>query len=70
MVFREAGLVQTGRVAREAQRKRLITSLVGIGVVTVVLLGLIVMNYMSSKRDPAPTAQVASQSPPGESRTG
>ncbi len=80
VVFREAGLVQTGRIAREAQRKRLITSLVGIGVVTVVLLGLIVMNYMAQKRDLVPAAQVswqvetpsnaAAQAPPGKSRTG
>ena len=61
VVFREAGLVQTGRAAREAQRKQLITSLVGVAVVTVVLLGLIVMNYMAQKSDPAPAAQVASQ---------
>ena len=80
VVFREAGLVQTGRVAREAQRRQLITSLVGIGVVTVVLLGLIVMNYMAQKNDPAPAAQVswqvgspanaAASAPPGESRAG
>ena len=76
VVFREAGLVQTGRVAREQQRKQLITSLVGIGVVTVVLLGLIVMNYMAQKSDPAPAAQISwqasvpAQVPPGESRRG
>ena len=72
VVFREAGLVQTGRIAREQQRKQLITSLVGVAVVTVVLLGLIVMNSMSSKNEAAPTAQVAVQTvaPPGESTPG
>ena len=69
VVFREAGLVQTGRIAREQQRKQLIASLVGVAVVTVVLLGLIVMNSMSSKNEAAPIAQVAVQTvaPPGES---
>ncbi len=72
VVFREAGLVQTGRVAREQQRKQLIGSLVGVAVVTVVLLGLIVMNYMSSKNEATPAALVAwhAASPPGESAPG
>ena len=80
VVFREAGLVQTGRIAREQQRKRLITSLVGIAVVTVVVLGLIVMNYLARTSDGAAAAQVSWQveapapttdhAPPGESRSG
>ena len=75
-MFREAGLVQTGRVAREKQRKQLVTSLAAIGVVTVVLLGLIVMNSMAQKDEAASAAQVSWQTatpdhgPPGESRSG
>jgi len=60
-VFREAGLVQTGRVAREKQRKQLVTSLVAIGVATVVVLGLIVMNFLAQKDDIAATTQSAWQ---------
>ena len=59
VVFREAGLVQTGRAAREKQRKQLIGSLVAIGVATVVVLGLIVSNYLAERRDPAAGAQVS-----------
>ena len=80
VVFREAGLVQTGRIAREKQRKQLITSLAAIGVATVVVLGLIVMNYLAQKNDAAPGAQVSWQveaparptdhAPPGASRPG
>jgi type VI protein secretion system component VasK len=69
VVFREAGLVQTGRAAREKQRKQLIGSLVAIGVATVVVLGLIVSNYLAERRDPAAGAQVswqaAEHAPPG-----
>ena len=61
VIFREAGLVQTGRAAREKQRRTLVTSLVAVGIATVVLLGLIVMNFMSSKDPTAEAAQVASQ---------
>ena len=61
VVFREAGLVQTGRAAREKQRRTLVTSLVAVGIATVVLLGLIVMNFMSSKNASADSAQVAVQ---------
>ena len=73
VVFREAGLVQTGRVAREKQRKQLVTSLVAIGVATVVVLGLIVMNFMAQRDDPASATQSAWQmegpqrAPPGGS---
>ena len=72
VVFREAGLVQTGRAAREKQRKQLVGSLAAIGVATVVLLGLIVMNYMAQKNEAAAVAQVSWQaaapphSPPGD----
>jgi type VI secretion system protein ImpL len=71
VVFREAGLVQTGRVAREKQRKQLVTSLVAIGVATLVVLGLIVMNFMAQRDDPAAATQTAWQveaperAPPG-----
>lgn len=61
VIFREAGLVQTGRAARDKQRRTLVTSLVAVGIATVVLLGLIVMNFMSSRDPGAETAQVASQ---------
>jgi len=75
VIFREAGLVQTGRAAREKQRRTLVTSLVAVGIATVVLLGLIVMNFMSSKDPTTEAAQVASQnandgSPRSGERTG
>ena len=69
VIFREAGLVQTGRAAREKQRRTLITSLVAVGIATVVLLGLIVMNFMASKDVSADTAQIAAQFDEG-ARTG
>ena len=69
VIFREAGLVQTGRAAREKQRRTLVTSLVAVGIATVVLLGLIVMNFMSSKDASADAAQVAQAASEGE-RTG
>ena len=76
VVFREAGLVQTGRAAREKQRKQLVTSLVAIGVATVVVLGLIVMNFMAQRDDAASAARAAWQmegperAPPGGSGVG
>ena len=69
VIFREAGLVQTGRAAREKQRRTLVTSLVAVGIATVVLLGLIVTNFMNSKDASADTAQVAAQFDEG-ARTG
>ena len=68
VVFREAGLVQTGRAAREKQRKQLIGSLAAIAVATVVVLGLIVTNYLAQKRDTGAAAQVSQldeHGPPG-----
>jgi type VI secretion system protein ImpL len=59
VVFREAGLVQTGRAAREKQRKQLIGGLAAIAVATVVLLGLVVSNYLAQKRDSNASAQVS-----------
>ncbi len=72
VIFREAGLVQTGRAAREKQRKTLVTSLVAVGIATLVLLGLIVMNFMNSRDASSDAAQVAVQSGtlPGSERTG
>ena len=73
VVFREAGLVQTGRAAREKQRKQLIGGLAAIAVVTVVVLGLIVTNYLAQKRSSDPSAQVSQleeRGPPGATRAG
>jgi type VI secretion system protein ImpL len=60
VVFRDAGLVQTGRAAREKQRRQLITSLGVVGLATLVAIGLMVMNYMKG-RDGAAPVQVSSQ---------
>ena len=72
VVFREAGLVQTGRIAREKQKRQLITSLVAIGVATVVVLGLIITNFMAQKREPDAATQVSMQldGPPGGAVSG
>ena len=61
VVFREAGLVQTGRAAREKQRRQLITSLAVVGLATVVAIGLMVMNYLKQGDAAAGTAQVSWQ---------
>ena len=49
VVFREAGLVQTGRAAREKQRKQLIGSLAAIGIATLIVIGVMAMNMLSDR---------------------
>jgi type VI secretion system protein ImpL len=61
VVFREAGLVQTGRAAREKQRRQLITSLGVVGLATLLAIGLLVMNYMRSRDAQASPAEVTWQ---------
>jgi type VI secretion system protein ImpL len=49
VVFREAGLVQTGRAAREKQRKQLIGSLAAIGIATLIVIGLMAMTMLGDR---------------------
>jgi type VI secretion system protein ImpL len=67
VVFREAGLVQTGRAAREKQRRQLITSVGVVGAATVVALALMVMNYKAERDRHGSPAQVSWQVPSGSS---
>jgi type VI secretion system protein ImpL len=65
VVFREAGLVQTGRAAREKQRKQLIGSLAAIGVATLIVIGLMAMNMLSDKSGAGTGTEVAALAPAG-----
>ncbi|MET0251597.1 MAG: type VI secretion system membrane subunit TssM [Novosphingobium sp.] len=65
VVFREAGLVQTGKAARERQRKQLIGALAAVGIATLLIIGLLAFTMLKGNRGQgAQVAMVTSAAPP------